>query len=726
MGSFTDRLYGEPEATPGASFTDRLYADPAPIPQPEPVSNTRDFFTGENRQTRATEELPSLYEVGVSGFLGGMSAKGVPSAPALLLTYEPEEAAKILSWASGENVGVSYDEKGNAMLSRGDMRVMFNPPGFDLTDAAQIVGGGAAFSPAGLAGLGRAAASGIARVGAASGATQAAVEAGQAAVGGDFDLGEIPVTAAFGAVGQGIASVLVRAVPALRQVVRESGITEEAKRVVRETAVRLGFKPEEITDEVIAQMGREAGASVSPETAIAVQGEQEFAIPLTRAQRSLDDAGLYEEDMMRAGARGQPAQRTMREFEREQQRPAVEAARDRLQGDLGGSPIASPRDAGSNVIAAVRGAEEAMDAAVREAYADVGEASLSVDGVRGLFRGLRNSLRGVEFDRSLPATKKLLADFSGVERTLRNLERRPGTELKPWHIQQVERWRRRINTAFDSAETPADRRQVMVVKEAFDGYMDDAVARGMIQGDQEALSSLKRARESMTEYASLFYPRNQKFRGGGGERDRAGALIQRIVYSNPTDEEVINAILAGKSFSARGGVQMAQRFKEILGPESPEWNQVRQAAFRRFIQTGTENGTPVISASRSLSAFNKAMNENESLVRELFSGEEISTIRRYLQTVRRTQPDIVRSRANPSGSGVTFMRELGDRVGRIFGVTGDPTFLMSSAGLEAASGVTASSRAREAIRPFAPIVTGRDGTQVIPAAFVSGAQAATQ
>ena len=38
--------------------------------------------------------------------------------------------------------------------------------------------------------------------------------------------------------------------------------------------------------------------------------------------------------------------------------------------------------------------------------------------------------------------------------------------MKPWHIQRVEQWRRRLNTAFDSAELPADRRQIMVTSMA--------------------------------------------------------------------------------------------------------------------------------------------------------------------------------------------------------------------------------------------------------------------
>ena len=703
---------------------------PAPKPEPSRGAKVDDFFTGSLRQTRATQDLQSLADVGVKGFLGDKAGNlsGLGASAALVMTYSPEEAQAILSKAAGENVGLTYDEKGNAMLSLGDKRVLFNPPGFDKTDAAQLAGGAAAFTPAGRAGLAPVgAAKGIALVGAGSAATQGLVEAGQAAAGGTFDAMEIPIAGGLGAAGQAVASALVKLVPGFRQIIRESGITSEIRQTVRETAVKLGFKPEDVTDDFIRSVLVDAEQAVTPEEALAIAGEREFNIPLTAAERSLDQPALSAEDAFRSGARGQAAQRQMLDFEKTKQRPSVDEAVSRLQAEMGGSQV-TPVEAGSVVSGAVRDIEAAKDAAVGAAYDLVGEAKLNSEGARGLVTSMRRAVASPEFDRDLKGTSFLLGRMKDLDALLTGFDGGTG-RVRPFPIKQVEVWRRTIRSAAESAENPTDRRQVGLMREAFDTFMDKTVAGGLMSGDPQALAQMKNARGMMREYAELFYPQRKTTRGGTNVQDRAGNLLQEIIYSNPSDMEVVNTILGGQTMSSTGSVNIARRFKKVLGEDSDGWNAIRQAAFRRFIVSGKDQGAEVVSAERSLSRFNAALEKNPELVRELFSKDEISKIRRFLLTVKRTQPDLVRSRENPSGTAQVLVKSLADaakRLGLIFGAAGDPTVILSSAGIEAASGIRASTQAKSVVRPFAPIISGRQGTELLPALAVPGVSQALE
>ncbi len=173
-----------------------------------------EFFTGAERETRATRELP---ELGAGGLLSGEDLTQVAKvAPVLLTTTDPREIGQILT-NSFPNIGVIEDEKGNliAANNKTGAQVVINQPGASMLDLLQGLGVAATFTPAarlaaGAQTIGKKLLTGAA----AAGVTETAIQAGQEVVGGELDPETIATSAALGAG----AELVAPAIGAVRQV----------------------------------------------------------------------------------------------------------------------------------------------------------------------------------------------------------------------------------------------------------------------------------------------------------------------------------------------------------------------------------------------------------------------------------------------------------------------------------------------------------------------------
>lgn len=149
-------------------------------------------FTGEQRKTEASQFFPDwrgadgLPEFSLTKGKGAVQAIKVAAAT---MTASPEETAKIVK-AQYPDVNVLQDDKGNFFFESGiDKKIYAIPPGFGATDVPRALVAGAMFAPA--AGAATAAGRII-----GTGLTQAGIEAGQAAMGGEFNAADIPIAAA--------------------------------------------------------------------------------------------------------------------------------------------------------------------------------------------------------------------------------------------------------------------------------------------------------------------------------------------------------------------------------------------------------------------------------------------------------------------------------------------------------------------------------------------------
>jgi hypothetical protein len=742
---------------------------PSPVQRPAnaaKVGSLRDVFTGENRATVATERLPELSMIGAGG--------NPFRAAAAMTSFDPEEQIAILAqdkpirvlltdpegrnaWfdvGSGTPINTRTgepaarrrgvlnlpegwslgDQQGNVILEREGQRAVLNQPGVSPMDALQLGAVGAAFTPAGRAGVGAPTLfSGIGRVGVASAATQVPLEVAQAAAGGDFSAGDVALSGGFGAAGQGVVGGLAKMlpVPLLRQLAGASNaapdqIPPELTIRVQQEAQRLGLDPAIVNRDFMRDLTAAARNATNPSTdeIAAVAGAGEFQIPLTRGEISLDQGQLSLEDSMRVGALG-TGEGSPQELMLGQQATARDAANNafsniRLQA--GGPQIENPSQAGAIVRQGIQEAEAAASEAVSAAY-NIPDAGVTREGIGRILSAVQRTGRGdLSFVRDAPQTAALQAEAGQFLRTLASGDRQ-GT-VRPIAMQRIEQLRRRIDARFRQADNANDRRQVLLIKQAFDAELDRVVADGLMSGNPDALAALKSARGLMAEYARNFFPQTRPQRGGGTRQDPAGRFVQTIVEGNPTSDEVVSALFGSEAISARAGRQMAERFGQILGRESDGWGAIRQAAFLRLIKTNRQQGgnqPRFISADQSITAFDRAMERQRELMTTLFSPQEIAQMRRFLDVVKRTQADIQRSRENPAGTGqkmAKIMSERGMQILQSLSFVNEPGTILATVGIGAVRGARARGAATRAVRPFdrvrstGPAAAGLVGTGV--------------
>jgi len=83
-------------------------------------------------------------------------------------------------------------------------------------------------------------------------------------------------------------------------------------------------------------------------------------------------------------------------------------------------------------------------------------------------------------------------------------------------------------------------------------------------------------------------------------------------------------------------------------------------------------------------------------------------LKRFAAQVKRTQPDLVRSRENPSNTAQKLAKgavsRFVDRVSAALAISGEPAMFAITTGGKVAMGYRSSGKAKEAIRPFEPVV----------------------
>ena len=148
------------------------------------LGGIREAFTGTERETPTTQALPDY--AGMPE-LNTFSMSSFKSALGTMMT-NPQETVQVIQ-SNFPGVQVSQDEKGNFVLQSSiDGQMYAIKPGFQVSDIPRAAGAIAAFTPAGRAAT-------LPGMALAAGGTQAAIEATQAATGGQFDTGEVATTA---------------------------------------------------------------------------------------------------------------------------------------------------------------------------------------------------------------------------------------------------------------------------------------------------------------------------------------------------------------------------------------------------------------------------------------------------------------------------------------------------------------------------------------------------
>ena len=444
---------------------------PEPKPERSTMGKVSDFFTGNDRATELTDRLPELSEEN-GLFYGEDQAKVLKVLPALMTTLDTEGIKNIIT-SNFENIGVAYnkDAKGGIFPvlrnNKNGAVAQINRPGMSKLDLMQGGTLAAAFTPAGRAGMGSVGTLGAAlKVGGASAATQGGMSVYQEAVGRKAGAdaytearGEDPDTIStiaaevgFAGIGGAVFESLFRTVgPVIKGIwnkLREGKIDETSRQLFIEQSTKLGVDPKDVTDDFIRKAANDAAESFDSNPEVLTALEKEFDVTLTNAQRSGNQSALSSEDSLRAGLRGGKAQEVYLKGEADQMDKIVKAS-EGLQDEIGAGAesLGNRQQAGDALREGVRNAERVAANAKNQAYDSVGDATLEATDFKGVLRQMRKAVTGVEFDRTLPETAKLLDGSKDVIKVIDSL----GDKIKPYHIRQIENFRKRIITAQRSA-----------------------------------------------------------------------------------------------------------------------------------------------------------------------------------------------------------------------------------------------------------------------------------
>lgn len=245
---------------------------PTPSAQSEPgvLDKIGNFFTGADRETRATKELPELQN---SGLLAGLDIdplKAAQISATLATTLDPEEMSKILRAASPD-IGIQQDEKGNwlAANNKTGARAVLNKPGVSGMDGLQLAGAAALYAPSGGAAgaLGVTGVKAAAALGGAAALTEAGIQGAQAAAGGTFDASDVAMSGLAGAGGE----LLAKGAGAIGDAAKASIASRQAQAALLrgnfDSAVAAGEDPAVAAARLL---GQPAPASTAESTASSV------------------------------------------------------------------------------------------------------------------------------------------------------------------------------------------------------------------------------------------------------------------------------------------------------------------------------------------------------------------------------------------------------------------------------------------------------------------------
>lgn len=610
----------------------------------------QDSSIGSSIKSAVTGEGHKQYDLPEFDLPFEFSARQAKTALGLMSTFKPEREVQVLKH-NYPNLKFSKDKFDNVIVdgsAYGGGVGYLNLPGISIRDLADMGFQVASFTPAGKAGaaaksiLGRAAA-----VGGASAATETGMDLANQASGGtddvslkNVDKGNVAIAGAGGAFFEGIGNIAARYLPKFR---KTGEITDDIRNAFRTVAKEKGIDPDTITDDMMRSFMQSAEDSVKPEAMGGAQASSEFGIPYTKGQLSKNVKQLNLEDSMRHGAAGSKAQDVMQTFEESQQKPAIAAARARTQANLSGgkATIESATDAGETVREGLKSRATTLDQAISDAYDSVGKAYLSPKSMSDLGKKIIKASKSTDFiadPKLAPASTGLVNDFKTFTDFLDNA----GGRAKAFPIKRIEDMRRRINAYASSAANPTDKRQVVILKKAFDDYLDSAVDNALFSGDQTALDALKKARGLRAEYARQFQRVDTATKSGRAVKDQAGDVIERIIAADPTDEQVVNYVFGASKLGGRqAGAKVASKLKDVLGPDSKEWASIREAGFLRLTEPRTGQD---VSGRIFRNRLTEALRDSPTLMDTLYTKQEQALMQRLANAIVRAQPEI----GNPS------------------------------------------------------------------------------
>lgn len=618
---------------------------------------------------------------------------------------------------------ITYKDKNYAITKQGltgeDVAEFLTPSIADIVSTGGVMGAlkvGSQVLPPPLRALAQGALATPVRratvAGTTAGATDLSMQNLAQILGGEKDTSYLQAgaTSLFGGFGQNIGENLAKKFGKKQSILDNQG---RLKPEVEQYFIDQGLNTSRWTPDILMELDKlrqQAGRSFFDDavlsTSVAKAESKTSGIPTTKGQQTGDVNQLAREYRMRAGASGDKAATTMREFDLAQAQ-AIKEAQERLQAQTGRTTqptFTTRQEQGSALAEDLRKTASTKLKEVDKAYEEMKDVPFSVmpDDFNGLAQYATDfALAG---DRILDP--KLYPEMMANIKYLRELTKEFGEDS--FSLGKTEQVRRVLSRTANSASNDERKAAALTSIKAFDTWLDDLVEQGKFLGDETAVTKLKDARAKRTEYGQLFEP-SQRLGG-----DTAGRSIEQIIKNDDvTSPEIVNKIFGNADV---GGNQNAYRTIDRLvkayGADSPEVNRVREAVFYQIINGSA--GDPA-NPLKVVQRIDKATKEGSEILNLVFNGEDLGKLFDLRTQLSRVLPPDNPLSANfagagsinRSGSAYELSRGLGDLLQKIstggtLAATGDPVtaggqYLLQNA-MGTAKDIFRNMPAKEAVR----------------------------
>jgi hypothetical protein len=515
------------------------------------IDRIKDVVTGELRQTDETRTLPEwtgmpeMNQLSMASMKAGAGTMFAPSA----------EIPKILK-AQFPNMEIRADAKGNSILkSPSDGKEYIIPPGLTMGDLPRVIGGVAAFTPAGRA---------LTLPGQMAGAaaTQAAIEGTQAATGGEFNTTDVALAGAAAPVAALVAKGVGGTVQGVKNVLQKSSIgsgkpMQAAVNAVPETVAPVPVMPQAVAPQV-AETTIVAPAATSTAEAIAPKTTEELADLARKAATGTFGKTKATEQLAAQASPSKTvtdaAQRLKMELD-----PEFVTDNEQFRKLMGLMASRAGSEAEARSINVVKNAADRAETALAELGATKDIASIS-DKVKGSLAATRNELEKSsdalykEIDDAIPKStpvqlptltariNKVAEDMGGVS-GLSSQEKALSSMLsEPVTYGRLARERGLIGKALAGKESPYGSMEEGTLKQLYSSLAEDQLNAVNAIGGEAMRDKYRLASQTVAKRKGLEKRIVETF-GRDGNGSLVSSLRNGIASSIKGDDKGLNKLL---------------------------------------------------------------------------------------------------------------------------------------------------------------------------------------
>lgn len=687
------------------------------------VWNTiKDLWTGESRT-----EFPDVPELGTSGeHVDPTSGESLRILAGYLTTPNTEAvrdiAIKQLRKIDPE-ASVSADRYGNPMITFKGQPYYVNKPGGSGADAMGAAGTAIAMAPVAKLTQGMRGVIGMGTRALGYGGTSVGQDVAAGLQGSEqgIDLPTAAVTAGMGAAEVALAPLVQRAWPTIRRMITPTDELVDARgnltRAGRRAAEAAGLDPARMDRGFAQQFAQEIRKGLDPRYAASAADANSLPVkvPLSRGQVTGLPQDQMFESMAEKGAYGDASEGMINRL-RDLQNDAIADNVGAIQSRLGGgrATISDPRVAGEAVQGALARGKAAAKAPVDAAYDAARATSAGVPGAEAQNSFLQLSARiAQEHDlQGLPRASSLLNGLQDLAK---------GGPNAAVRIRSLFDWRQRASNARQAGGEEA-----MAIGKAIRGvdeFLDQMVDQALVHGDDQAIDAFQKAIKGYRGYAG-------KWKGGD--------LIERLTTMEPRSGRMELAVAPDQAVSVIfgsqklfGGMNTARdlaQMRKTLGAGSPEWRQLKEAAFLRLVQAGQGQVDPMrggraFSGVKFAGAIDDAFKNQLPVLKTIFDTQELGMIQK-LKRVAAQVGGKVRGGDNHSNTAVAAAGMIQRLINSVVVSEGGLQRLMALPLIRTAVEVGMLGRTAGALREGAAAITGASGRPLLPIATPLAAPAA--